>query len=163
MSASVNVFLGGLAFCCPSPLLTEFYTLVCCKVLQYRIVVICNALLWIGSFIFLKVTSLTNPTIAKMCEFNEYLILLIIKIFENLNANERIWIERVCKRWNCLSKNSVEVSLPTVVVIAEILSKRRNPKSVISLWNYLTTLKIYEYRVDLENVLSVVTQSCPNL
>lgn len=112
---------------------------------------------------FLLMDSSSNPTIITTRNFDDLPDHVVIKIFENLSATERILVETVCKRWNCLAMDSWRKFYRLHSwSLAKYSGAIENMLSRCGM--YLTTLEIVEYDADFsENIFSFIAQNCPNL
>lgn len=128
-------------------------------------------------------TSLKTTSSNLVCKINELPDTILVQIFTFLTAQQRIRIERVCKRWSFISKCSwmkfrvinfgsfTQPDYPFATNIWPSLCWRRPVLNnhtlktiLIRCGKYLQCIDLKDYRDTLDyRILSVIGQFCPNL
>lgn len=137
-----------------------------------------NSSTTISSATNLTSTTTTNFIFTVIGELSDN---VLVKIFSYLSAQQRIRIERVCKRWNQISKSSwtkfnvinystftpdlpVSIQVWPVCWRRPVLNNQTLKAILFRCGKYLKFLDLSGYRDTLDyRVLSVVGQYCPNL
>lgn len=117
-----------------------------------------------------------------ICKIDELTDALLIKVFENLSATQRICIERVCKRWNRCSKlawmkfnsldessftfNAKQLASKQLLTLIEVMTNNTLCQNLLSrCGKYLKSIDLHQCNKETlgNNILFYVAQFCPNL